>query len=64
VRVLFRHARGRLPISIPLLCARCSRGDHSRRHSAIGCTEPVMLPPYDLVCRCEEPRKLEVRIHA
>jgi hypothetical protein len=46
---------GQRPLSVPLLCARCASGDHSRLHTEIGCTSPVMLPPFDLICRCEEP---------
>lgn len=40
-------------VPVPLLCARCSRGDHSTLHTELGCIRPVMLPPYDLVCRCD-----------
>jgi hypothetical protein len=41
------------PAAVPLLCARCARGDHSRPHSTTGCLQPVMLEPLDFVCRCE-----------
>ena len=52
------RAGHRCPVSIPLFCHRCVCGDHSRAHTRIGCTMPVMLPPYDFVCRCEETQEV------
>ncbi len=46
-------------VHVPLLCARCVCGDHSRDHSQIGCVTLVMLDPHDWICRCLEVRQAE-----
>lgn len=46
---------GQPPLHVPLLCARCAHGDHSRYHTEAGCCAPVMLPPMDFICRCDAP---------
>lgn len=37
------------------LCWRCQYGDHSWRHSEIGCLELIGKPPRDYICACEVP---------
>jgi hypothetical protein len=53
VRLIPRN--GQPPLSAPLLCWPCIKGDHSKGHGAIGCTEFALLAtaPHDFVCRCE-----------
>ncbi len=44
----------------PRLCARCALNDHTRMHTQMGCTMPVLRPPEDWICACDVVTVIEV----